>query len=120
MSTVIICILSAALGVMAFMFINLRDKFLDSAKNNDRLLVLVKDLQESNNKLSRICDDSIRIAKEINADLIVANRRASMFSKEDIDVLIRLCHPDRHEQRASSVVMTRHLLSIREGFKTNA
>ena len=39
----------------------------------------------------------------------------SAFSEEEIKVLIRLCHPDKHQGRAAAVSMTKKLLRIRSG-----
>lgn len=39
----------------------------------------------------------------------------SAFSEEEIKVLIRLCHPDKHQGRAAAVSMTQKLLRIRNG-----
>ncbi|TNF65660.1 hypothetical protein FBF48_10335 [Streptococcus salivarius] len=38
---------------------------------------------------------------------------AQQFSPEEIDRLIRLCHPDKHGNSESATVMTQKLLDIR-------
>lgn len=38
---------------------------------------------------------------------------SKQFSREEIDRLVRLCHPDKHGQSKASVEMTQKLMSMR-------
>ena len=39
--------------------------------------------------------------------------KSKQFNREEIDRLVRLCHPDKHGQSKAAVEMTQKLLSMR-------
>jgi len=40
--------------------------------------------------------------------------KSSQFTRDDVDKLVRLCHPDRHGGKESAIEMTQKLLSMRQ------
>lgn len=59
-----------------------------------------------------------KLVDRINAKggeaFLESDPKQSQFSQQEIDTLIRLCHPDKHNNSASSNEITKKLLSLRK------
>ena len=53
--------------------------------------------------------------KELRDDLL--NKQKNVFTKEEIQTLISLCHPDKHGGKGSANNITAKLLKIRKEMK---
>lgn len=62
-------------------------------------------------RVNELASDNAALRKVI--DIQNLKLSTETFSKQEIDVLIRLCHPDKHGGKQSAVEMTQKLLSLR-------
>lgn len=103
-----------------------RDMYADTtASLSKQLNQALSSLEIHKREYSRVVSKLNGLIEQINAkggaDFLeygVLNP-VNQFTKEEIDRLIRLCHPDRHEgvRQQSATEMTQKLLQIKENLK---
>lgn len=54
------------------------------------------------------------VSKINKGDYVLAENAQVQFSPEEIEQLIRLCHPDKHGQCQTAITMTQKLLSLHQ------
>lgn len=54
------------------------------------------------------------IARIEQGELVLASSRPAQFTPEELDTLVRLCHPDKHDGSRAANDMTAKLLAMRK------
>lgn len=66
--------------------------------------------REAVSKYNKLVDEYNKLLESKSGHTVVTSND---FSKKDIDTLLRLCHPDKHDGKESATRMTQMLLEMR-------
>lgn len=102
--------------VTVSVFICLYIDMLDYKDKNKRLTEIAENYKKQRDSYKQDRRDAYDFIQNMGGvDSIVKQSRVqdAQFNKEEIDTLIRLCHPDKHNGKDSAKEITQKLLAMR-------